>query len=129
MCDSVTLLSITSGPTSYIWTDISNSNPIGTNSSISINSTGYYKCEVFYTSCSNSDSIYVESYETPVFDLLNGSSDTLLCSYDTLFTNNLALYGSTFEWSSGDTTPTLDIVVQKLYCSCWREPKPIFKYS
>ena len=109
VCDSVTLLSITSGPTSYIWTDISNSNPIGTNSSISINSTGYYKCEVFYTSCSNSDSIYVESYETPVFDLLNGSSDTLLCSYDTLFTNNLALYGSTFEWSSGDTTPTLDI--------------------
>ena len=43
VCDSVTLLSITSGPTSYIWTDISNSNPIGTNSSISINSTSYYK--------------------------------------------------------------------------------------
>ena len=64
--------------------------------------------EVFYTYVPILTVFIFESCETPVFDLLNGSSDTLLCSYDTLFTNNLALYGY-FEWSSGDTTPTLDI--------------------
>lgn len=107
-CDSLALISAF-GASSYLWTEISNSINLGTDSSISIFSSGYYKCQVFYSSCSNSDSIYVENYEAPIFNLFNGISDTLLCSYDTLVTDDLSLYGSTFNWSNGDSTSFLNI--------------------
>ena len=108
ICDSVTIISDPLS-NSYLWTD-ANQNPIGFNSSININSSGYYNCEISFGTCSNSDSIHVSAFQTPVFELLGGISDTTLCSYNSLVTNDLSVFGSTFNWSSGSTDSILNIV-------------------
>ena len=107
ICDSVSINSDALS-NSYLWTDASQ-NPIGSNSSITINSSGYYSCEISFATCSNSDSVYVEAYETPTFQLLGGITDTLLCSYNTLVMDDLSNYGATFNWSNGSTDSILFI--------------------
>jgi len=107
ICDSVTVNSDALS-NSYLWTDASQ-NLIGFNSSININSSGYYSCEISFGTCSSSDSLYVAAYETPTFQLLGGITDTLLCSYNTLVMDDLSNYGATFNWSNGSTDSILFI--------------------
>ncbi len=66
----------------------------------------------FRPSCIDRDTIVVTALPDPITDI---GPDTLICVGDTIQLNATDTIGSTYIWSTGDTTSTLDIYSSGLY--------------
>jgi len=91
---------------SYNWQDGS------ANAAFTVTATGRndYYVTVTYNGCSRSDTITV--YINPISPL---RQDVLLCNSTTVQLNSLRGYGETYNWSTGATTPSIDVAMQGIY--------------
>lgn len=92
---------------SYLWSTGA------TTSSITVNQTGDYSCNLFYGAfcgSQNSSSIHVEVYSNPALDL---GADVYTCAGPV--TVNAGLSGLTYNWSTGATTQSISTSVSANY--------------
>ena len=103
--DSVTLQIGIPG-VSYLWSTGATTN------SITVGTTGtYWASTSDSTQCGTSDTILVEYYQVDSVDL---GPDTLICQGDTLTLNSIS-GGTSYLWSNGFTTPSVDVYTGGTY--------------
>jgi len=107
ICEDASLL-ITGGlaNAAYTWSDGSTGN------SISVSTVGTYGVEALVNNCPAYDSITVSIQELPRFEL---GTDTAICEGESLLLDGSSLPGTTYEWSTGSTDPTLSVATAGVY--------------
>lgn len=83
---------------SYLW------NTNDTTQQIAVSTSGQYYVTTTVGACTFSDTINVTFNAFPVIDL---GSDTILCSNEALELDATGSAQTTYDWSTGDTTPTI----------------------
>ncbi len=107
ICDGLTVtLDAGAGYTTYLWNDST------TNQTLTASASGIYSVSVADTNgCSTSDSVEVVMIALPLVDL---GPDTTLC-FGTSFTISGPLGESSYLWSTGDTTETIEVTAPGVY--------------
>jgi len=82
-----------------------------TTQSIVVSSAGMIRVTVTTGSCSTTDSIHVNTIQVP----LELGNDTSLCQGQTLTINGTSTSGSTYQWSTGAITPTINVSTTGLF--------------